>query len=194
MRKLAIFSLMGVFIIAGTPAWADFDAGLAAYKKNDFDTAIKEWRPLAEKGDAKSQYYLGSLYYYGFGVSQDYSKAIFWFKKASDQGESSAQLCMGLMCYNGQGMDLNPNQAAYWFRKAAEQGSAQAQHHLGHLCATGMSGKKDIVEGYMWFSLAADGNYKPAVVRRDEIAKQMTPQQLAEAQRLAREWKPDKTK
>ena len=194
MRKLAILSLVGVLVIAGGPVWADFQAGLTAYERNDFDTAIKEWLPLAEKGEAKSQYYLGSLYYYGLGKSQNFSKAIFWFQKAATQGEISAQLCMGLMCYNGQGMDFNPKEAAYWFRKAAEQGSSQAQHHLGHLCATGMSGKKDVVEGYMWFSLAANGNYKPAATRRDMLAEQMTPQQLDEAQCLAREWKPNKAK
>ncbi|MEK7764448.1 MAG: sel1 repeat family protein, partial [Nitrospirota bacterium] len=53
------------------PAWADFQAGMDANDREDYATAFREWRPLAEQGDALSQYNLGLLYRKGRGVSQD---------------------------------------------------------------------------------------------------------------------------
>jgi hypothetical protein len=107
------------------PARADFNAGVAAYKQADYATALREWRPLAEQGDASAQSFLGIMYVEGLGVSQDYSKA------------------------------------------------------------------------HMWFNLAASryppGEDRDRVVKnRDIIAKMMTPAQISEAEKLAREWKPKK--
>ena len=55
---------------------ADFRDGLAAYERGDYQTALREWRPLAEQGDAQAQYNLGLMYYHGTGVSQDYAEAV----------------------------------------------------------------------------------------------------------------------
>ena len=69
-----------------SPANADFNDGWVAFTNEDFKTASREWKPLAEKGDAKSQTNLGILYFNGKGVLKDYKKAIFWLKKAAEQG------------------------------------------------------------------------------------------------------------
>ncbi len=82
--------------------------------------------------------------------------------------------------------------AAVLFRKAAEQGLSLAQHNLGLNYAKGEGVPQDYVMVHMWVSLSAAQGEKESVKARDIIAKLMTPAQIAEAQRLAREWKPKK--
>jgi len=75
------------------------------------------------------------------------------------------------------------------YRLAAEQGHAGAQAQLGLMYTKGQRVPQDYVQAHMWLSLAAAQGDKRAPKRRDRLAKKMTPAQLAEAQRLAREWK-----
>ena len=81
-----------------------------------------------------------------------------------------------------------------WMSAAAEQGHAAAQHSLGLMYAKGRGVPRDYVEAYKWFNLAVEDNDEmlkdAAVYNRDLVASKMTPAQIAEAQRLAREWKP----
>jgi TPR repeat protein len=112
---------------------------------------------------------LGTLYEHGLGVPQDYAEAAKWYRKASDQGNSSAQTALSGLYTIGRGVP------------------------------------QDFVAAHMWMNLAASlqtdgaGSLSPdlqkgAAKLRDDLATMMTPQQIAEAQRLAREWKPTTTK
>ena len=98
---------------------------------------------------------------------------------------------------NGQGVPQDYDEAAKWYRKAAEQGYATAQFNLGSAYGKGWGVPHDLVQAHMWLNLAAS-RYRPgterakAVKNRDIVAEKMTPAQIAEAQRLAREWKPKK--
>ena len=88
-------------------------------------------------------------------------------------------------------------QAVAWYRKAADQGYAFAQNSLGDMYADGHGVPQDYVLARMWFNLAASRAttawLRPAAVKsRDDVAAKMTPAQIAEAQRMAREWKPTK--
>jgi TPR repeat protein len=76
------------------------------------------------------------------------------------------------------------------YRKAAEQGDAYAQFNLGLMYAKGQGVPQDYVHAHKWFNLSAVGGGKDAVKNRDTAAGLMTPAQIAEAQKLAREWKP----
>ncbi|MSO73363.1 MAG: sel1 repeat family protein, partial [Rhodospirillaceae bacterium] len=80
----------------------DFAKGVAAYNAKDYATALKEWRPLAEQGNASAQYNLGLMYDNGQGVTQDYKEAVRLYGLAAAQGNASAQSNLGLMCGNGQ--------------------------------------------------------------------------------------------
>ncbi len=104
------------------PAWAGWDEGVAAYTRGDYAAALREWRPLAEQGNALAQGNLGFMYGKGLGVPQNY------------------------------------------------------------------------VQAHMWLNLAASRNLPSdkAAKNRDIVAKRMTPAQISEAQKLAREWKPKK--
>jgi uncharacterized protein len=148
----------------------------------------------AEKGDAKSQYDLANAYMLGNGVKADYEKAIKWFHKAADAGEVRAEDMLGLMYFNGKGSPQDYDKAAKWFQKAADKGDADAQFNLGIMCAEGKGIKQNYIQAHMWFSLSAadlkGSVHDKAVLSRDTISKKMTPQQIEEAQNLAKEWKP----
>ena len=79
-------------------------------------------------------------------------------------------------------------EAVKWFRKAAEQGHAQAQLYLGIRYASGEGVPQDYVLAHMWYSLSAAIGHQDGAKARAAIATLMTPAQIAEAQKLAREW------
>ena len=91
---------------------------------------------------------------------------------------------------NGQGVPQDHSEAAKWYRLAADHGDASAQFNLGVMYANGQGVPQDHVLAHMWFNLSAAQGDEDAVENRDRAAGLMTPDQLAEAQRLAREWKP----
>jgi TPR repeat protein len=99
---------------------------------------------------------------------------------------------------NGLGVPKDPAQAARWYRKAADQGDATAQSNLAFMYAIGRGVPKDYVQAHMWSNLAAAGApasgiyHDVAVKVRDHVAALMSPEQIAEAQNLAREWKPSR--
>jgi TPR repeat protein len=134
---------------------ADFQTGLAAYNRGDFAAALQEWQPLAEQGDANSQYNLGLLYARGEGVPQDYQKAIGWYQKAAEQGVPAAEYNLGVMYANGQGVPANPQEASKWFLKAAQEGVSGAETGLATIYSE--SGAfKNYDEAAKWYRTAAD--------------------------------------
>jgi uncharacterized protein len=135
------------------PAWADFQSGMDAKNRGDFTKALREWRPLAEQGDARAQFYLGMLHENGDGVPEDFAKA------------------------------------REWYEKSAAQGDANAQFYLGLMAAFGRGGPLDLVQAHMWYSLAAEQGHARAALHRNDLAKQMKPVQIADAQNRARERK-----
>jgi len=170
-------------------ACAGFAEASSAYGRGDYATAYAEIKPLAEQGNRDAQYNLGLMYESGQGVPQDNTEASKWYGKAAGQGSAEAQNSLGLMYNKGQGVPQDSEEAGKWFRKAAEQGLAAAQCNLGDMCAGGKGVPQDLVQAHMWFSLAAEQEDLDAQKARDNLAAMMTPSQIEEAQRLAREWK-----
>jgi TPR repeat protein len=97
-----------------------------------------------------------------------------------------------LMYRTGEGVPQDYAEVVWWLRVAAEQGEAQAQYNLGVMYESGSGVRGDYTEAHMWFNLSgsrATGNLRErAAAGRDTIARRMTPAQLAEARRMAREW------
>ncbi len=187
--RFPIALVLSIFWFA-LPAWADFQAGMAAHDREDYATALREWQPLAEQGDALAQYQVGMLYHKGRGVPQDDRQARKWYAKAAAQGQPKAQFSLGTLYFNGEGGSKDYQQALRWFRLAAHQGEALAQTKLAIMYDDGNGMPKDKVQAYKWLSLAATNGDKPAPMLRDLLAKEMTPAQIAEAKKLASEWKP----
>jgi TPR repeat protein len=141
---------------ATPPCWAGIEQGVAAYKQGDFATALHEFLPLAQHGQATAQFYLGTMYTKGWGVPQDAAEA------------------------------------ARWYQRAAAQGVPEAQYNLGVMYVRGAGVAQDLVQGYLWLHRAAAG--LPAGARQDQVvqarervAAQLTADQLARAQELARQ-------
>ena len=85
---LTIAVFLGVTGCQTTASSPSFQKGLTAFKKGGNATALREWTPLAEQGNADAQYFLGHMYRNGWGVSQDYKTALKWWKLAAKQGLS----------------------------------------------------------------------------------------------------------
>ena len=168
-----------------------FEEGAAAYKSGDYATALRLLRPLAELGAVPAQMIVAAM-------QQDYAEALKWYRLAAEQGVAQAQTIVGKMYLQGNGVFPDDTEAVKWFRSAAEQGDAEAQNNLGVMYASGKGVPQDYVQALMWFSLAdlqSPNSDQPkdrndAVKNRERAASQMTPEQIAEAQKLAREWKP----
>ncbi len=160
----------------------------------DYAEAIRWYRKSADQGIANAQYNLGYIYASGQGAPQDYAEAMRWYRKSAEQGIASAQYNLGYMYASGQGAPENYLEAAHWFHEAADQGEPRAQYSLGTLYASGHGVPQDYVYAHMWFNLAASrakaDDEKQYAAARDSVATRMTPQEIADAHKLAREWQP----
>ena len=155
----------------------------------DLVAAAKWFRIAAERGDASAQLMLSDIYGRGDGVLKDDATASMWLNKAASNGYAPAQFSVGSKYYFGVGVPKNLAQAAIWWGKAADQGDWRAWRFLADMLAKGEGVKKDVVRAYMYYNLGSIKSPDRGK-DRDELAKVMTPEQIAQAQRLSREWKP----
>ena len=165
-----------------------YDAGEGV--PQDDGEAVKWFRLAADQGDALAQYSLGDMYRTGEGVPQDYGEAVKWFRLAADQGDASAQNNLGVMYEYGRGVPQDYGEAVKWYRLAADQGDALAQNNLGLMYAKGEGVPQNYIQAHMWLNLAGARGNEKARKTRDIVKDKMTPEQIAEAQRLASVWKP----
>lgn len=194
--KALIVGLLFVTGFAAQVVAGPFEDAGAAYRKGDYATALRLIRPLAEQGNPVAQHNLGIMYAKGQGVVRNFNEAARWYRKSAAQGYAKAQTHLGFIYAKGRGVQQNYAEAVKWFRMAAEQGVARAQFSLGLFYENGQGVRQDDVLAYMWYNLAASqprNRYqKLAVKTRNRVAAKMTPVQIAQAQKLAREWRPKK--
>jgi TPR repeat protein len=209
--SVVIRLLIGVFVavllsVSSIFAGA-FEDAVAAYGQKDYSTALRLFQSLAEQGDAKAQVRLAFMYEAGEGVPKDYAETLKWLRRAAEQGDAYGQILLGTSLHL-QGLGVHDDaEAAKWARKAADQGNVPAQFMLSNMYDEGSGVPQDYVLAYMWFILGAAhadasvtemarpygldfGKTWDVAKERDKLAAKMTPDQIAEAQRLAREWKP----
>ena len=155
----------------------------------DNTEAVKWYRKAAEQGYLGAQLALAVIFDYGeVGIPEDNTEAVKWYRKAAEQGSAQAQYNLGLMHYDGEGVRSDNTEAFKWYGKAAEQGCAAAQYNLGLMYYTGEGLRQDYVMTHMWFSLAAEQELEIAQKSKAIIIKKMTKEQIAEAQKMSREW------
>jgi TPR repeat protein len=129
VRLVAAFGCLAVTLLcaaAGTPE-EDFRAGLSAFNGGDFATAMRLWRPLADRNDARSQAGIGFMYHRGLGVKTDDVQAAFWLRKAAEQGQAEGQMMLGNLYYFGLGVPQSYAAAYAWCELAQDNGQADAQ-------------------------------------------------------------------
>ncbi|MFZ6750692.1 tetratricopeptide repeat protein [Undibacterium sp. Ren11W] len=135
--KLKSFAVLLLSIGVCAYAWAGMDEGAAAYDAKNYAVALKEMRPLAEKGNMYAQYNLGVMYENGQGVAKDGKEAAKWYKKSAEQGGSFSQYNLGALYENGTGVAQNYSEALRWYRKAAAQNDPLALNNMGVLYRDG---------------------------------------------------------
>ena len=121
---------------------------------------------------------------YGRG---DFSTALRIFRNFAEQGDSTAQYILGVMYRDSQGVLQDDKEAVKWFQQSAEQGNPKAQLNLAFMYLTGAGVRQDKVYAHMWWSIAASNGSEVGARNRDRVVKEMTKDQIAKAQRLARE-------
>jgi len=175
-------------LVLATPAGADMDKGLMAYSQRDYAAALREFHPLAERGDGNAQYSIGLMYYYGQGVPQDYTEALNWYRKAGERGHTRALFSVARMYNSGMGVPQDYIEALKWYRRAAELGHGDSQAHLGIMYFVGMRVPRDHIEALKWLKIASSLGVELAPRYSNIVARRMTEGQIAEAQRLGDEW------
>ena len=159
----------------------------------DYAKAVKWNRRAAEQEFAGAQNDLGFMYEQGLGVPQDYAKAVEWYRRAADQGGARAQNNLGAMYQQGRGVPQDDAKAVDWYRRAADQGDGFAQLNLGFIYDKGLGVRRNKVLAHMWLNLAASSRHATPEQRdaarksRDNLIL-MSSREIAEAQRMARQW------
>lgn len=137
--------------------YADFKEGGEAYIKGDYKAAANEFIPLAERGDHRAMYVLGSMYSVGHGVEKDLKKSFKLFSEAAKNGRADAMYKLGLMHEQGQGIKQNLKKAIRLYRKSAHKGYPLAQYRFGLMYKNGSGVTQNPVNAYAWLVIA--GHY-----------------------------------
>ena len=122
--------------------------------------------------------------------SADYATALRLFRAVAVEGDATAQSRLGMMYERGLTVPQDYALAAEWYRRAADQGDKIAQFDLAVMFETGYGVQQDYVQAHMWYNLSAAQGWGAASLARLKLERTMTPAQIAEAQKLARERKP----
>jgi hypothetical protein len=185
---IRFFSTLAIFLLSTVGSGADLEKGLAAYDVGDYEASLAECQPLADEGNATAQFCVGRLYANGFGVPMNDDLALRWYGLAAEQGYSEAQFNLGLMHANGWGVEMNDQEAAKWYRLAAEQGFIEAQTSLAMLCHKGRGVEQNLIEAYKWYGIAIQLGDLNSSVKRDDVAADLSPEQVATAQQMVTRW------
>ncbi|MDE0254474.1 MAG: trypsin-like peptidase domain-containing protein [Rhodospirillaceae bacterium] len=152
---VATIALVLVAAVSLPAAAQTFDDAFAAYERGDYAAAYRGFRPIAERGDARAQYYLGQLYRSGLGVPQDFAGAARWYGRAAAQGDARAQTALAYQYHVGEGVAQDYGEALRWYRRAADRGDALAAYNIGTMHFSGQGVPKDYVQAERWYRVAA---------------------------------------
>ena len=167
-------------------AIANFKQGLNAFEAKDYDAALDKIAPLAQAGDSGAQYYLGRMYHDGNGIEQSFEEAAKWYCLAAEAGNAEAQFHLGLMHYGGRGVAQSFKDAAEWFRRAGEVGHVVSLLTLGFMYESGTGMRENKCRAYLCYDLVDVIWDECAKDSRDKIARDMTPEQISIAKRMAK--------
>lgn len=159
-RALQSYCVAYALLGLACSALAGFDEGMAAYKRKDYETAAREWQPLAAQGDPRAQYEMGVLHFQGWGVARDLDKALAYYRQAAEQGQGGAMHNLGVMYGRGLGVARDEKQALGWYRRAAETGDVESMFVVGSFIEDGRGGvQADPTEAAKWFRKSAEKGY-----------------------------------
>lgn len=191
MSARRAIALAAILLSLATPAaLADGNAGLKAYQAGDYATALQEFLPLAEAGQASAQAAVGQMYLDGLGVPKDPAQAAIWLEKAATGGNARARAQIGALYATGTGVPQDEMKASYWLLKAANQNVLQSQRFMAQRFFHGQGVPKDLAQSFLYAALAARQGDPEGQAMTEILAKQMTPEEKARAQALLQTWQP----
>lgn len=152
--------LLALVLFLAAPAWADFEEGSTAFARGDYVTAFREFKALAEEGDADAQVIIGFMYAHGLWVLKDAAEAAEWYRKAAQQGNGAAQYNLGRMYQMGSGVRQDYLQAHLWLSLAVAALPPGTRRN------------------------------DALIVRRDLVERYLSPKEFDEAERLVKMWRP----
>ncbi len=148
IKTLIASSALGLL---ASPVIANVKAGVDAWERGDFATAVSQWRPMAVRGDADAQFNLAQAYRFGRGVPADMKQAEEWYRRAAGQGHLQAEDNLGLIMFqNGDTRNAMPI-----IERSANRGEARAQYVLGTSLFNGDNGQKDWPRAYAYMTRAS---------------------------------------
>ena len=137
----------------------DYSKGLKAYENGDYAEALRQWKLLAEQGDAFAQHTIGLMYHFGEGgVTQDYKTAVKWYRAAAEQGLAEAQYNLGVVYENGDGVMQDFALAHMWFNIAASNGIQMSKKNRDLVAEKMISA--DIAKAQQMARECVEKNYK----------------------------------
>jgi cell division septation protein DedD len=165
-------------------AWADAADGVAAYRRGDYQAAIREWMPLAAQGDTTALYNLGQLYRLGQGVDKDLALAEQYYLRAAERGHVLAQGNLGTLYYFKKPRP-DVASALKWWRRAARAGNARAQYMLAHVYFNGDVVPRDYVRANAWMILAVKAGLADALKAQKLMLPHLSADEVAQSRALA---------
>lgn len=180
--RAIVLAMMMVFTVT---AHADVVKGIAAYKVGYYQTALNEFHKSADEGDALAQLLLGNMYKF-VEEYKDTREAFKWYRLAAEQGVAEAQFSLGTFYADGEGVLQDYKEALKWYHLAAKQGYLRAHHNLGISYGSGHGMAQDLSHAHMWANIAAYNGNDLSVQLRELVETRMTPQQISNAQAMAR--------
>ncbi len=174
---------LGAASLLAAPALADVKAGVDAWARGEYETAVKEWRPAAINGNRDAQFNLGQAYKLGRGVSVNLAQAEEWYRKAAIQGHEKAEDNYGLVMFQGG----KRTEALPWIEKSAARGEPRAQYILGTALFNGDGLSKDWVRAYALMTRASAAGLAPASTSLAQMDKFIPMDQRQKGLKLAQE-------
>lgn len=153
MRPIWKLALIIVFAVVTLGAWHMYRAKKDALKLTE---DVQETQAFAAKGNSDAEAKLGGMYYYGYGVAQDYSQAVEWYRKAADQGNPKGEYGIGYMYDQGKGVQQDFAAAFRLFGQAADKGDRNAQCGLAAMYYKGRGVSQDRAKAAVLYRRSAD--------------------------------------
>ncbi len=163
MRNFGFLLTLTLGLAISAPAAADFNGALRAYEAGDYQSALGEFRTLANAGDSDAQTILALMYLEGQAVETNMAEAIRWYASAAEQGQIDAQYALALIAMEGAGgAAQDAATAALWMTEAARRGHVFAQFDLGNMYAQGDGVAASDADAARWFEAAANQGHRDA--------------------------------
>ena len=184
-KRLSLLSVVSLWILVGCAEPRPLEENVLREQSIETENLLSK----AQNGSAEDKYELGLRYEKGITIPQDSQEAVRWYRLSAMQGYLEAQYKLCELSERGRGVPQDYQEAIRWCGMAADQGHGRAMFMLGRLYHTSHGVPRDIVRAHMWYNLATAHGYGEAKKWRDRLAEEeMSAKQVAEAQKLAREW------